>query len=115
MIPGKFSDPVISTSMSSVVRCMCITTSTLSLVELSKGLPSRGEKNTWLTNYFFRKYCHKFSEGHSLWPRFCVYFRHESVPIFLGIPIFFSSKFMVNEIHANPLRSQNALGGGGWG
>ena len=26
---------------------------------------------------------------------------------------FFSSKFVVNEINANPLRSQNAFGGGG--
>ena len=39
--------------------------------------------------------------------------RHESVPLFHGIPPFFSSKFVVNEINANPLRSQNALWGGG--
>ena len=39
---------------------------------------------------------------------------HESVPLFPGIP-FFSSRFVVNEINANPLRSQNAImrGGGG--
>ena len=40
-------------------------------------------------------------------------YRHESVLLFRGIPIFFSSKFVVSEIIANLLRSQNALGGGG--
>ena len=34
-----------------------------------------------------------------------------SVPLFHGNPLF-SSKFVVNEINANPLRSKNALGGG---